>query len=85
MEVASRIGHLVVAVSLGVLLSPSLSSAVCGDGTLDVGEVCDDANLVDGDGCDSNCTPTGCGNGVVTVGETCDDGNLVSANGASTG
>jgi cysteine-rich repeat protein len=22
------------------------------------GELCDDGNLVDGDGCDSNCTPT---------------------------
>jgi cysteine-rich repeat protein len=40
-------------------------------------EQCDDGNLVDGDGCDSNCTPTGCGNGIVTAGEQCDDGNTV--------
>src|SRR5712692_6129494 len=42
---------------------------------LDPLEACDDANLIDGDGCDSNCTPTGCGNGIVTAGEECDDGN----------
>src|SRR6266404_9964251 len=52
--------------------------AVCGNGVLEAPELCDDGNLVDGDGCDSNCTPTGCGNGVVTAGEQCDDGNLAS-------
>jgi cysteine-rich repeat protein len=52
------------------------SFAFCGDGTPNAtaGETCDDANLVDGDGCDSNCTPTGCGNGIITAGEDCDDG-----------
>jgi len=51
-------------------------TTACGDGavTPSSGEQCDDGNLVDGDGCDSNCTPTGCGNGIVTAGETCDDG-----------
>jgi cysteine-rich repeat protein len=49
--------------------------AVCGNGIPEAGEECDDGNLDDGDGCDSNCTPTGCGNGVVTGGEECDDGN----------
>lgn len=48
----------------------------CGNGTLDAYEQCDDGNLDDGDGCDSNCTFTGCGNGIVTSGEGCDDGNL---------
>jgi cysteine-rich repeat protein len=52
-------------------------SAVCGNGAVEAPELCDDGNLVDGDGCDSNCTPTGCGNGIVTAGEQCDDGNLV--------
>ncbi len=41
------------------------------------GEECDDGNLVDGDGCDSNCTLTRCGNGIITAGEECDDGNAV--------
>lgn len=51
--------------------------AECGNGLVEAPEACDDGNLVDGDGCDSNCTPTGCGNGVVTIGEECDDGNTV--------
>jgi cysteine-rich repeat protein len=46
-------------------------------------ELCDDGNAIDGDGCDSNCRPTGCGNGIVTAGEECDDGNLVSADSCS--
>jgi cysteine-rich repeat protein/parallel beta-helix repeat protein len=47
----------------------------CGNGTTDPGEQCDDGNLVDGDGCDHNCTVTACGNGIVSAGEQCDDGN----------
>ena len=49
----------------------------CGDGVMDVsnGEVCDDGNKIDGDDCDSNCTPTGCHNGIQTQNEMCDDGN----------
>src|SRR5262245_47764906 len=52
-----------------------------GDGTVEPGEICDDGNLVDGDGCDSNCTPTACGNGIVTAPEACDDGNVVDGDG----
>jgi cysteine-rich repeat protein len=55
--------------------------ASCGNGTVDPGEVCDDGNLVSGDGCDMNCRPTACGNGVVTTGEHCDDGNTTSGDG----
>ena len=55
----------------------------CGNGAIDGGEVCDDGNRVDGDGCDSNCRPTGCGNGVVTAGEGCDDGNLLPGDGCT--
>lgn len=47
----------------------------CGNHVIEVGEDCDDGDLTDGDGCDSNCTPTGCGNGVTSAGEQCDDGN----------
>ena len=49
----------------------------CGDGEWDEDEdeECDDGNLIDGDGCDSNCTRTRCGNGIRTAGEACDDGN----------
>ncbi|MDQ3339122.1 MAG: DUF4215 domain-containing protein [Myxococcota bacterium] len=55
---------------------------VCGDGFVDEkAEACDDANLVDGDGCDSNCTLPGCGNGILGFDESCDDGNLESGDG----
>jgi cysteine-rich repeat protein len=59
----------------------------CGDGVVDPGdeEACDDGNLVDGDGCDTDCelSPGVCGNGVVEPeeDEECDDGNLVDGDG----
>jgi cysteine-rich repeat protein len=53
----------------------------CGDGKLEAGEVCDDGNALDGDGCDNNCTISACGNGVATAGEACDDGNAVDGDG----
>lgn len=53
----------------------------CGNNVIEPGEVCDDGNLVNGDGCDANCKPTGCGNGVITAGEVCDDGNGISGDG----
>jgi cysteine-rich repeat protein len=51
-----------------------VTTGACGDGVLDPGEECDDGNLVDGDGCDSNCTRPHCGNGIKDAGEDCDDG-----------
>lgn len=57
--------------------------AVCGNSIQNAGEGCDDGNLVDNDGCDSNCTLTGCGNGILNPGEACDDGNLQAGDGCS--
>lgn len=57
---------------------------VCGNGTLEGEEACDDGNLVDGDGCQADCTLTPepmCGNGAVEGDEACDDGNLVDGDG----
>jgi cysteine-rich repeat protein len=54
---------------------------VCGDGIADPTEPCDDGNAADGDGCDTNCLPSGCGNGIVTAGEDCDDGNATAGDG----
>ncbi len=50
---------------------------VCGDGTKDPGEACDDGNTNDGDYCSADCSKqTGkCGDGKVQDNEACDDGN----------
>jgi cysteine-rich repeat protein len=60
----------------------------CGDGVLQAGEVCDDGNLFDGDGCSSTCrSDETCGNGVTdrAAGEQCDDWNRVDGDGCSAG
>ncbi len=62
--------------SLGVCAPTS----VCADSRLDLGELCDDGNLVDEDGCQHDCTWS-CGNGVIAGSETCDDGNRTSGDG----
>ena len=52
----------------------------CGNGIVDQGEVCDDGNTFDGDGCRADCrSDETCGNGRVDpeVGERCDDGNNI--------
>jgi cysteine-rich repeat protein len=55
----------------------------CGNGVLDPQEACDDGNVVDGDGCDGDCTVTACGNGIETADEECDDGNVLAEDGCS--
>lgn len=56
--------------------------AVCGNGALEPGEMCDDGNTDDGDGCDSSCARESfCGDGTVDGGEACDDGNNRSGDG----
>ncbi|MEZ4364920.1 MAG: hypothetical protein R2939_01370 [Kofleriaceae bacterium] len=46
----------------------------CGDGTVDVGEECDDGDAIDDDECTNACTLPVCGDGVRQGAETCDDG-----------
>jgi cysteine-rich repeat protein len=54
-------------------------SNLCGNGVVDPGEVCDDGNIMNGDGCSSDCkSKEACGNGIVDPGEVCDDGNTVN-------
>ena len=68
--------------SIIISLSPAVPP-VCGDGTVDAGEECDDGNTMGGDGCSPSCVlETGpvCGDGNVDValGEECDDANAVA-------
>jgi virginiamycin B lyase len=56
----------------------------CGDGTLQLGEECDDDNTASCDGCSAACRrETGCGDGVRCGAEACDDGNTESCDGCS--
>jgi cysteine-rich repeat protein len=55
--------------------SPTPTPVTCGNGMLDEGEECDDANRLNGDGCDSRCLGEQCGNGRLEGLEQCDDGN----------
>ncbi|MFT3694579.1 MAG: DUF4215 domain-containing protein [Kofleriaceae bacterium] len=58
----------------------------CGNGVVDQGEVCDDGNIKDGDGCSADCkSMEQCGDGVrnTEAGEVCDDGNTISGDGCS--
>jgi cysteine-rich repeat protein len=76
-----------------------ISQSFCGNGILDVGELCDDGNAKSGDGCDGTCKvengyicPTPgkpclsilfCGDGLPGPDESCDDGNTTSGDGCS--
>lgn len=55
----------------------------CQNGTLELGEECDDGNATEDDGCSSKCQVEVCGDGRVTPNETCDDNNNVSNDGCS--
>ncbi|HEV8320051.1 MAG TPA: DUF4215 domain-containing protein [Myxococcota bacterium] len=82
-----------LAAALGVALAAAGAGCrcagaegVCGNGTREGNEECDDGNVLDGDGCTSQCVTEGggvCGDGTVDAGEQCDDGNTVSNDGCS--
>src|SRR4051795_8264403 len=84
---AAMAALLVVSCTLEVVdFEPPVARPTCGNGRLDGGELCDDGNNRDGDGCNHNCTSTEvCGNGFLdtAVGEVCDDGNPVDGDGCS--
>lgn len=81
--------------SVGLCIAPP---PACGNGSVEVGEGCDDNNLTSNDGCSATCsveqgfTCTGmplstctftCGNGTVSGNEQCDDGNTVNGDSCS--
>src|SRR4051812_49885747 len=58
----------------------------CGDAHQDPGEVCDDGNTKDGDGCSADCRSNeSCGNHIIDreAGEACDDGNTKGGEGCA--
>ncbi|HSA59642.1 MAG TPA: thrombospondin type 3 repeat-containing protein [bacterium] len=57
--------------------------AGCGDGVVNLGEVCDDGG--ESAACNANCTTSACGDTVInaSAGETCDDGNTTAGDGCS--
>jgi cysteine-rich repeat protein len=57
----------------------------CGDGQTNGPESCDDANLVDDDGCTRFCQRPRCGDGLLQPGEQCDGAELSDATCASLG
>lgn len=60
------------------------TTAVCGNGTIEGSEQCDDGNTRNGDGCSAECTIQAvCGNGKLEGGEECDDGNTANTDGCS--
>ena len=67
----------------GVGCLVSVQTGDCGNGVVETGEQCDDANAVSGDGCSAGCWIEGCGNGVVELAEGCDDGNSTAGDGCS--
>jgi len=61
---------------------------LCGNAHPDPGEVCDDGNTKDGDGCSADCkSDESCGNGILDtkakIPEVCDDGNTNDGDGCS--
>jgi cysteine-rich repeat protein len=60
-------------------------TSVCGDNYWNqaAGEECDDGNIVNGDGCNSQCKLEHCGNGTLDNFEDCDDGNNTNGDGCN--
>jgi cysteine-rich repeat protein len=59
------------------------NGTLCGNGTIDNGEQCDDANATDNDACTNACRIAVCGDAVVAIWEQCDDGNRVEGDSCS--
>jgi len=59
-------------------------NGVCGDGLIEVGEVCDEGQL-NSDIQSNDCRRFWCGDGVIDTNEQCDDGNSTNDDGCNTG
>ncbi len=72
-----------------LLTGSAANASVCGNGTMERGEDCDDRNTASSDGCSNRCLHEGslggavCGNRLPETGEDCDDGNTTNGDGCS--
>lgn len=88
-QVASTSGHYFAApttdVLSGILQMIQSDSCICGNGSIDPGEQCDDGNIDNDDTCTILCQAPVCGDGFSgnTAWEQCDDGNTVDNDGCS--
>jgi cysteine-rich repeat protein len=92
---SKRIGTLAFLIALGVFATAWLPGAaqagpasICGDGTTEGNELCDDGNTVATDDCSSpSCLPTVCGDDVLNtdpgIDEECDDANTAAGDGCA--
>lgn len=88
---AGAIGATTITATLGkfsatAMLTVTRSTSVCGNGTIEPPELCDDGNTVAGDGCRADCRGKEvCGDGRIDSlrGEQCDDGNTKDGDGCS--
>ena len=56
----------------------------CPNGVQDIGEGCDDGNMIDTDACTNTCNRARCGDGISQAGvEQCDDANTVDTDGCT--
>ena len=59
-----------------------MTGSICGNGTIEDGEQCDDGNRFNDDACSNTCESSNCGDGEVNPGEEdCDDGNRIDTDG----
>ena len=64
----------------------TIAAPICGDGSVDAGESCDDGDQDNSDDCLETCEVAFCGDGFVHEGvEACDDGNDISGDGCEPG
>ncbi|MCB0353879.1 MAG: DUF4215 domain-containing protein, partial [Bdellovibrionales bacterium] len=79
------IDNIAIATGSGIEVNDTAMASVyfCGDGNVDPNEQCDDGNMVDGDGCNTQCQNEYCGDSITQpgLGEQCDDGNLLDNDG----
>ncbi len=88
--ILSILGAVAVAIVIvmsraGNLSAQVLPPPICGNGSVETGEQCDDRNPISEDGCSAQCRTEYCGDRVIQTrrGEICDDGNFQASDGCN--